>query len=380
MNESIPEPAGNHPQLHHLEELLNRAQALCDLHIAPRANLLDQGSEPPAEAVAMLAEAGLLGLTVPAEYGGHGAPGTIVRRYTEILSAACATTTFVQGQHLSACNLLVQAGRQALLRSVLPEFAAGRRICGIAFSHLRRPGKPLLTAAPVKGGFRLQGEAPWFTGWGIMTDTILGATLPDGRYLYSVVPIDTESMSASDPLPLCAMNASATVVLSIHDLFVPEEAVFKTITPQEMEDADRSAILNVLPQIFGVATASLRLLREYADIRKSASAGEAAAALQAELEAHRAAADAWRSSTADPEYSSAALRIRASAIEFGVRCAHAALAAGGGGANHRNHTAQRLCREALFYSLTAQTRDIQTALLQHLTDTARRSVERLGCP
>jgi alkylation response protein AidB-like acyl-CoA dehydrogenase len=354
-------------------DLLECARGISRDVIGPRALETDKSDAIPADNVRQLASAGLLGLSTPEIYGGYGAPGSVLRTYTEILAAACGTTTFVQGQHLSACALIAGGENEELKYEVLPAFARGERICGVAFSHLRRPGSPILRAVQDGDSYVFNGSAPWFTGWGLMTETVLGGTLPDGRFLYVVTPLDAQGIEASPPLKLCAMNASGTVILTIRDLRVPAERAMKTITREQMGANDLGAILVVAPQIFGVSRAALDLLAGLAEMRRSDVIRQTLDALEAEMAAARAAVDRWLDRVDDPGYKEGALSTRAWCIAFGVRCAHAAMAATGGLANSRDNDAQRLFREAMFYTLTAQTRDVQTATLNYLAEASRSS-------
>jgi hypothetical protein len=61
-----------------------------------------------------------------------------------------------------------------------------------------------------------------------------------------------------------------------------------------------------------------------------------------------------------------ALELRAWCIDLGVRAAHAAVVVGSGGANLLDSSAQRLFREAMLYTLTAQTWPLQQASLRRL--------------
>src|SRR5579862_6857614 len=54
--------------------LLEAAREIADTVLRPRANATDRAGTPPIENIRLLAEAGLLGLTTPTLYGGHGAP------------------------------------------------------------------------------------------------------------------------------------------------------------------------------------------------------------------------------------------------------------------------------------------------------------------
>lgn len=376
MSETIPGTGGREAGAQErvrFEELLGRAREIARDILAPGALETDRSDQVPVDNVRALARAELLGLSTPREYGGQGAPGSVLRAYTEILAAACGTTTFVQGQHLSACALIAGGENEALKRAALPGFASGERICGVAFSHLRRPGPPVLRATPDGDGFEFDGSAPWFTGWGLMTDVVLGGTLPDGRFLYAVAPLDQPSIEATPPMRLCAMNASGTVILAIRTLRVSAARVLKTITREQMAANDLGAILGVIPQIFGVSRASMELLGSLAEMRDSEPMRGTLTALEEEMAWLRQEADCWRDRAEAEGYRENALRIRSHCIEFGVRAAHAAVAATGGGANSRDNQAQRLFREAMFYTLTAQTRDVQTATLERLADSSRRA-------
>jgi alkylation response protein AidB-like acyl-CoA dehydrogenase len=203
---------------------------------------------------------------------------------------------------------------------------------------------------------------------------VLAGTLSDGRLLYVVAPLRaSETLQVSAPMRLCAMNASGTVSLHCRGFRVPADRKIKIITREQMAANDLNAILGVTPQPFGVTRASIRLLHSLASKRSQSAIRQTAEALEKELAAVRREVSAWLDRSQEEGYKPAALRARAWAIELGVRAAHAAVAATGGSANHRDQTAQRLFREAMFYTLTAQTADVQTATLERLTEQSRRA-------
>src|SRR5205085_4256515 len=138
---------------------------------------------------------------------------------------------------------LVAGGDNELLKeALLPAFARGERLLTLAFSHLRRPGPPAVYAEAVADRWEFNGTAPWLTGWGLMDDAVLGGTLPDGRFLYAIVPLhDNPAIEASPRMRLCAMTASATVSLTCRGLRVGPERVLKTITREEMGVIDTAA-------------------------------------------------------------------------------------------------------------------------------------------
>jgi alkylation response protein AidB-like acyl-CoA dehydrogenase len=68
-------------------EVLERAQEIAAHVLAPRAAETDQADGPPLDNIRVLAEAGILGVTIPAEYGGQGVSGEVARACQEILAS-----------------------------------------------------------------------------------------------------------------------------------------------------------------------------------------------------------------------------------------------------------------------------------------------------
>src|SRR2546428_13356345 len=92
---------------------------------------------------------------------------------------------------------------------------------------------------------------------------------------------------------LCAMNASGTVSLEFRDLLVARDRHMKTITREQMARNDLQAILAVVSQPFGVARASIDLLRAAAHNRKSALFESTARTLEEKLNRLRDQAEEW---------------------------------------------------------------------------------------
>ena len=354
--------------------------------LGPNATETDLSNGPNRANFAALAESRLLGMGMPTEWGGLGLSGAAQKEITEIFASYCGVTTFTQAQHHGPQRMILNGPNDDLKRRLLPDLTAGRRLCAVSFAHLRRPGSPVLRAEPMeKGGFRLFGTAPWVTGYGLMNQCVFGATLPDGRHVYLWSPFNRAdfpdlfetvsgppraewgTLSASAPLPLCAMNASATVELTLDGWFVPAAHWLSESDRETMRVNDRRNILGAAPMPLGCAKASVRLLCETGEKRGIPAVVRAAAALQSEWAELKATVEA-RSGAADHAESFAkALETRAWCIDFAGRAALAAVSASSGGANSVRHPAQRLLREAMFYSIQAQTQDVMEATLNRLT-------------
>lgn len=349
------------------QELLQTAREICDTFIEPRAEAVDISGKPPHENLDALAGAGLVGITTPVEYGGSACSGAFMREYTEILTAACGTTWFILTQHYGACTMV--ASNPILRERFLRDMATGRHYVGVGFGHLRRPD-PVLRAEAVEGGWVLNGISPWVTGWPLLSGVIYGAVLPDDRHIYVYAPAaESVEQSSSPPLPLCAMNATATTEVRLTNLFVPEDNFIKHSSREEMARGDERGIAGAVSPPLGCAVGSLRFLRKIGEKRKHLPfIVRTADALETEINACRTEARYWADGPKEtPEYKPGALNARAWAIELGVRAAHMTVAASSGAANGLDHPAQRRFREAMFYTLTAQTGDIMGATLARLT-------------
>jgi len=354
------------------EEILREARRLADDVFRPNAQSADQGDvHGQVEAnVRALARAGYFGLGIAPEYGGMGADDATRREYTELMASACGVTAFTQQQLHAGGGFVGGARSAALKRELLPRFASGADLCGVAFSHLRRPGPPMVRAERVPGGYRLTGKAPWVTGWGILDSFILGAVrLPEQDHLYFYVSKagNADTLQPGPRIPLVVMNASDTVEVTFADLFLPEDYVLAERPADDLRRSDFCGITGNVYLPLGGVRGSVHHLNTLAAQRDKSNFAHAAEELMREVDACRREALAWSGSCADlPDYKEHALRVRAAAIVLAVRAAHAAVTATGGSAHLLSNPAQRLLREAIFYTTTAQTPDVQNGTLDLL--------------
>ena len=355
------------------EQILGAARLLADDVFRPSAQAADQGGiHGPVEAnVRALAERGFFGLGIAPEYGGLGADDAARREYTELMASACGVTAFVQ-QQLHAGGGFVGGGRsQSLKDEKLPRFASGKELCGVAFSQLRRGGPPMVTAERVSGGYVVSGKAPWVTGWGLLDSFILGAVrLPEADHIYFYVPKagNDAALKPGPAIPLVVMNASDTVEVVLEKLFLPDEFVLYERPAEALKRSDFCGVTGHVFLPLGCGRGSVFALRRLAEQRRSAAFANAADEFGREIDACRADALRWNGSCADrPEYKERAFHARAEAITLATRAALAVITATGGGAHLLSSPAQRLLRESIFYTTTAQTSDVQSATLDLLT-------------
>ncbi len=337
------------------EELLEPAAAEVDLGTVPRSHLDAIGA------------AGLLGLAAPTESGGVGADASVARQVGELLAGADLATWFVQAQHHSPVRMLVAHPSQAAERYLRP-LATGELIAGIAFSQLRRFPRRLLTATRTASGWRFDGIAPWYTGWGLNDVAFLAGLTDTDDVVFGVVPAragpsEGPGLHAQTKVRVAALDAACTVVLQVDDAEV-DDADVVLVQPHAQWLADDSLTSsNANPAIFGVTQSAIRLLHATAQRRGEPTTGAAADALARRLDAVRLRAY----ELADERFDGVIARrlaVRAEALELAVASTSALVAADSGPAMGVTAAAQRKAREALFLLVQAQTAAARKATLQ----------------
>lgn len=352
--------------------LLHTVWQISDEFLRPRAAEADQGRGgvlgPVADNVRRLGAAGLFGLGIPVEYGGLGADAATRHEYAEILAAACGVTAFTQQQMQTGIRLVGEADNEALKCALLPSLAAGRALCGVALSHLRRSGPPSVRAEKVAGGYTVNGLVPWISGWGLLDGFALGAVLENGDHLF--VHVDKgqcgDSLSVSAPLPLVVMVASDTVEVTVQDLFIPAARTLAVRPAEALRVSEERTITTHAALPLGCARGCARHLRELAAVPGREALGRTAFALTLEIDGCRREALRWCDCADHPDFKAHALRARATANVLAVRAAYAAVVATGGRAHLATSAPQRLLREAQFYGTAVQTPDVQACTLDQL--------------
>jgi alkylation response protein AidB-like acyl-CoA dehydrogenase len=315
--------------------IATRAQEIADDVLFPAALAVDAADRVPPSHFDLLAAEGFYGapLADDVDLAGLGA-------VVEALASGDLATAFVWIQHLTPLMAAVGTHRADLAAA----FAAGERRGGIALAGLRSPHHPMGVRA-TEAGFVLTGAVPWVTGWDMIDTIYVAARDPDDviHYLF-VDAVRSESLTASEPLELVAVQASRTVNLTFDDHFVRSDRLARTQPFAEWaaEDSGGSTLNGFLS--LGVAGRCCRLIGP--------------SRLDDELVAARSALLA-----ADPAATPAA---RAQASELAIRAASALAVSTGSRAVLRDQHAQRLIREAAFLLVFGSRPPIKQSLLARL--------------
>ncbi len=334
--------------------------------VAPHASEIDQGGQILAEALKEMGRQRLMALKVPPQYGGPGLDAPALRRYQEECARASGTFAFLQTQHQSGSALILSGENVSLADEYLPKLVTGEKTLGIGFSQLRRPGQPIMTAEATDGGYILKGHVPWATGESYFQEILIGATLPSGEALFAITPFaNGQGIALSQPMKLASMEAARTVTMDFDDYFCPQSKVVMIKPNGWIANSD---MINIALQghfAIGCALAGLDVLKTISEKRPSATLIEVLDSLQEELDRCRMeTANAQQSF--EEETTEDRLKVRAWAIDLAFRCAQAAVVSCSGASNSMQHPAQRIYREALVFSVSAQTTPIRDATLARL--------------
>jgi alkylation response protein AidB-like acyl-CoA dehydrogenase len=220
-------------------------------------------------------------------------------------------------------------------------------------------------AARVDGGWRLDGTAPWYTGWGLSDIALVAGATPDARAVFALVePRPGPHLHAGEPMAVAAVAAALTVALTFDGLVVPDRDVVSVRVLAEWARADRGVAVNAVPAVFGLTESAVRLLDAAGRDRDEPAAVEAARRLGERLVAVRGEAYRLLDDVPPDEAVAQRLGLRAAAGRLAVEATTALVVAGAGAAMATASPAQRKAREALFLLVQAQTREARTAALR----------------
>src|SRR6476469_3859554 len=118
------------------DALRDTLKRMCDTELAPRAAAIDAENLFPADMWKKLGELGLLGMTVPEEYGGTGLGYLAHIVAMEEVSRASASVGLSYGAHSNLCvtNLYLN-GNEQQRRKYLPKLCSGDFVGALAMSE-----------------------------------------------------------------------------------------------------------------------------------------------------------------------------------------------------------------------------------------------------
>jgi short/branched chain acyl-CoA dehydrogenase len=196
--------------------------------VAPVAEELDRESRFPYDLVAELAELGLMGMTIPEEYGGAGTDTVSYALAVEELTRIDSSVAITVAAHHSLGTLpIYYYGTEEQKQQWLPELASGKKLAAFG---LTEPGAgsdagATRTRAELRDGeWVVNGSKIFITNAGTDITACVTITAHTGEDEISniIVPNGTQGYEISKPMKKLGWRASDTRELSFRDCSVPE--------------------------------------------------------------------------------------------------------------------------------------------------------------
>ena len=220
-----------------LEALRDTVHAFAQSEIAPRAAEIDRSDQFPMDLWRKMGDLGVLGITVPEEYGGANMGYLAHMLAMEEISRASASVGLSYGAHSNLCvNQIKRNGTEAQKKKYLPKLISGEHVGALAMSE-SGAGSDVISMklrAEDKGGYYLlNGNKFWITN-GPDADTLVvyAKSEPElgARGVTAfLIEKSMKGFSIAQKLDKLGMRGSHTGELVFQDVEVPAENVLGAV-------------------------------------------------------------------------------------------------------------------------------------------------------
>lgn len=250
---------------------------LCQGEFASQAAKWDQDDAIPPSAIAKIAEMGLLGMSIPEEWGGLGYDArTVVTVIEEIARVSAALAIMVAVHNSVGAYPIYAFGTDEQKKKYLPKLTSG----AVGAFSLSEPGSgsdaaALVTTARLDGDhYVLNGEKNWVTNgrhsWTYLVLARTGGPGPKGVSAF-IIEKDQQGLTLGKGEDKMGLRGSDTITLSFDNARVPvsqrlgnENEGFKVALA--MLDSGR---IGVAAQALGVMTAAFHEAVKYSQQREA---------------------------------------------------------------------------------------------------------------
>ncbi len=245
--------------------------------IAPRAAAIDASHEFPWENIKQMGELGLMGVPIPAEYGGAGCDYLSYILTIEEISRACAATGVILAVHTSVGTMpILNAGTEEQKQKYIPKLAAGEFIGAFALTESSAGSDPsnLATSARLEGDhYIVNGNKIFITNGGVADVYVTFVRTSQEKGYKGItcllVDKDTPGFSVGKKEEKMGLNGSQTTELIFDNAKVPKENLLG-----KEGDGFRVAMalldggrIGIGAQGLGIAQAAFDVAKDYAKER-----------------------------------------------------------------------------------------------------------------
>lgn len=209
------------------------AFAYCQDKLAPRVLNSFRHEQTDVEIFREMGELGLLGPTIPTEYGGpslnYVAYGLIAREVERVDSGY---RSMMSVQSSLVMVPIYEFGTETQRQKYLPRLAKGEWIGCFGLTepdHGSDPSSMTSRAKKVDGGYMLKGNKMWITNSPIADVFVVWAKTDDGAIRGFILEKGWEGLSAPAVHGKVGLRTSITGEIVMNDVFVPEENMFPEV-------------------------------------------------------------------------------------------------------------------------------------------------------
>jgi glutaryl-CoA dehydrogenase len=203
------------------------ANAYCQAKLQPRVlEAFRNGTTDPA-IFREMGELGLLGPTIPHEYGGAGLSYVcygLIAREVERVDSGYRSMMSVQSSLVMVP--IFEFGSEAQKKKYLPKLATGEFIGCFGLTepnHGSDPGSMVTRAKTVPGGYSVSGAKMWISNSPLADVFVVWAKTEDGRIRGFILEKGMKGLSAPPIHGKVGLRASITGEIVMDNVFVPEE-------------------------------------------------------------------------------------------------------------------------------------------------------------
>jgi alkylation response protein AidB-like acyl-CoA dehydrogenase len=258
-------------------EIQALARDFAQAEIEPNASAWDRAHCFPRALIGSLAQLGLMGVCVPAEYGGAGTDFLSYILVLEELSRADAGVGVTVAVHTSACTLpILQFGTEDQRTRFVPPLANGERVGCFALTESGSgsdAGALTSRAEAVDGGWQITGAKQWITNAAFGGTLILFARTDSATRSargVSAFIVDTEQVTITRTEEKLGLNSSVTNDIAIDTVVGSDRLV------GELHRGFRIAMatldggrIGIAAQAVGIAQAGFDVALQYASERRA---------------------------------------------------------------------------------------------------------------
>jgi len=210
------------------EERLIRDSAhdYCQSKLMPRILMANRNEDFDRDIMTELGEMGLLGATLPEEYGGSGVNHVsygLIAREVERVDSGYRSAMSVQSSLVM--HPIYAYGSEEQRKKYLPKLASGEMIGCFGLTEPDAgsdPGSMRTRAEKVDGGYKLTGNKMWITNSPIADVAVVWAKL-DGKIRGFILERGMEGFSTPKIEGKMSLRASITGEIVMDNVLVPEE-------------------------------------------------------------------------------------------------------------------------------------------------------------